>query len=130
MTMRVARGVVETLIAEARRAHPLEACGLLLGGEAIEQAVVCRNVHPEPLRHFEIDPAALIAAYKAARGGCPALLGYWHSHPVGPPVPSQCDREMAGGDDRVWAIVAGEEVRFWRDAPRGFEALSYTLADV
>ena len=123
----------ETVLAllrdETARAHPREACGILLGAGAVEQAVSCRNVHPEPLRHFEIDPAALIAAHKAARNGGPALLGYWHSHPSGSAEPSETDRACASGDGRIWAIVAGDNARFWRDLPGGFEALSYSVAD-
>jgi hypothetical protein len=47
---------------------------------------------------------------------------------VGKPVPSATDRASASGDGRVWAILAGEDVRFWKDGAEGFAALSYTLA--
>jgi proteasome lid subunit RPN8/RPN11 len=127
MALTVASSVIETLVAEAVRAAPDESCGLLLGTENwIEAAVPTRNVHPSPGTHFEIDPTALIAAHKAARAGGPAIVGYWHSHPGGAAVPSAADRASASGDGRVWAIVAGEAVTFWRDAEGGFEALSYT----
>jgi hypothetical protein len=33
---------------------------------------------------------------------------------------------MAAGDGKVWAIVAGQAIAFWRDSPSGFEPLSYT----
>ena len=124
MPLAVARSVIATLFAEAARAHPEEACGLLLGSaERIETAVPARNVHPTPRTHFEIDPAALIAAHRAARAGGAGIAGYWHSHPTGPAEPSATDRASASGDGRVWAIVAGGEVAFWRDCPGGFEAL-------
>lgn len=126
MTLRVARAAIDTLVTEAARRHPREACGLLFGAGAINAAIACANVHPEPRRHFEIDPAALIAAHRAARQGGPALAGYWHSHPVGPAAPSAADRAAAARDGRIWAIVAGRTVAFWRDAPGGFEPLSYT----
>jgi len=127
----VTEGVIATLIGEARRQPELECCGLLLGSAGgqgvaarITQAVPAANVHPEPARHFEIDPAALIGAYRAMRDGGPALIGFYHSHPNGHPRPSAVDCEHAGGDGRVWAIVAAGEVHFWRDAPQGFIALS------
>lgn len=117
-------GAFATLIEEATKAHPQEACGLLLGrGDRIEVAVPCVNVHPDPERHFEIDPAALIAAHRAARLGGPAVLGYYHSHPNGRAEPSATDRAMACGDGRIWAIVANGAVRLWRDDPAGFVAL-------
>ena len=125
--LKVEQSVLSYLRAEAERAHPLEACGILLGTEGrIERAVACANVHPSPRTHFEIDPAALIAAYKAAREGGSAIAGYWHSHPAGAAVPSAVDQASASRDGRVWAIVAAEALTFWRDGEDGFEALSYT----
>ena len=129
MEIEVSSGVVETMLAEARSAGLREACGLLLGGDAIETAETCRNVHPVPETHFEIDPQALIDAHRSERRGGPRLLGYWHSHPSGPPEPSSTDRRHATGDGRVWAIVAfdrsGGRVGWFRDTEAGFVPLSY-----
>ena len=130
MPLAVARSVIATLVAEAARAAPEEACGLLLGSaERIESAVSTRNVHPTPRTHFEIDPAALIAAHRAAREGWAGIAGYWHSHPTGPAAPSATDRASASGDGRIWAIVADGVVAFWRDASGGFEALPTGCVD-
>ena len=117
--------IVEDIIAHAAGTHPREACGLLLGtADRIDQATLCTNIHPTPLTHFEIDPAALIAAHKVARAGGPQIVGYWHSHPTGTAAPSVADQTNASGDGRIWAIVGAREVTFWRDAPGGFEPLS------
>lgn len=129
MVIRVASSVIATVVAETASAAPAECCGLLLGGEAIERAVPTANVAADPLRHFEIDPQALISAHRAARAGGLQVLGYYHSHPSGHPVPSATDCEHAGGDGRVWAIVAEGRVAFWKDTPTGFAALSYALVD-
>jgi proteasome lid subunit RPN8/RPN11 len=120
-----------TAILEAAAAnHPHEACGLLLGNaEHIHTARPTTNIHPEPLRHFEIDPAALIAAHKAARAGGPHVLGYFHSHPNGLARPSATDAAGAARDGRVWAIAAEGKVTLWRDGPYGFEPLSYRLQE-
>ncbi len=116
------------ILAAAAEAVPDEACGLLLGRAShVDAAVRTANVHPEPRHRFEIDPAALIAAHKAARAGGPALLGYWHSHPRGRPEPSATDRAAASGDGRIWAIAAAGAVRLWIDRPEGFEPLPYAL---
>ena len=115
--------------AAAAAAHPQEACGLLLGeGKRITEALETRNVHASPQTHFEIDPQALIDAHRAARSGGPQVLGYFHSHPAGEPVPSATDRACAAGDGRIWAIIAGNDVRCWRDSATGFVALSYLAA--
>ncbi|WP_367274046.1 M67 family metallopeptidase [Erythrobacter sp.] len=116
------------MLAAARAAFPNEVCGLLLGEDArIDEARAAANIHPAPGTHFEIDPQALIDAHRAARAGGPQVIGYFHSHPTGEPVPSSTDRAMAAGDGRVWAIIAADEVMFWRDTGEGFAALSYLV---
>jgi desampylase len=126
MTMRLTSGTMATLLAEAEKAAPNECCGLLLGRAGlVSEARRAVNVASDPSRHFEIDPAALFTAHRAARDGGLELLGYYHSHPVGHPLPSATDCDHASGDGRAWAIIAGGEVSFWRDGPGGFEALCY-----
>lgn len=130
MQIEVTSGAMATLLAESARTAPNEACGLLLGREGrITEARPAANVHPDPRRHFEIDPAALIAAHRAARSGGPQVLGYWHSHPVGGTHPSATDQAHASQDGRIWAIVAQGRIGFWRDGAHGFEALSTRAVD-
>ena len=130
MTLEVAREALEAIVAEAAQAAPEEACGLLLGeGERVAEARAAANVAFEPETRFELDPQALIDAHRAERGGGPKLVGYYHSHPSGPPEPSATDREQASGDGKIWAIAASGQVRFWRDGDDGFEPLSYALID-
>ena len=127
MVPEISTELLGRLLAEADQAAPLECCGLLLGhGIRIEAISPARNVASDPRRRFEIDPAALLAAHRGARAGGPEILGYYHSHPDGHPVPSARDCEHASGDRRLWAIIAGGEIAFWRDAPEGFAAVSYS----
>jgi len=130
MDVEVTSAALAAMRAAARAAHPREACGILLGEQRrIIEARPAANVHPAPETHFEIDPQALVDAHRAARSGGPDVVGYFHSHPVGEPAPSATDRASAAGDGRVWAILAGPEVRFWRDEGAGFAALSYILVE-
>ena len=129
MVVELTSGVTATLLQEAARAGPLECCGLLLGrGEAVLTAQPAANGHAQPANHFEIDPAALIAAHRAARAGGPQVLGYYHSHPNGRAEPSATDQAQASGDGRIWAIIAGGAVTWWCDAPGGFEPLPTRVA--
>ena len=140
-TITVSSEALESIRCAAMAAEPLEACGLLLGPQkdamaheaqplVITNAVEARNAHPTPMTHFEIEPKALIAAYRQEREGGPQLVGYFHSHPTGHPVPSLTDQEQSACDGRVWAIAAGQEVRFWIDQPDGFELLEVITADM
>ena len=45
-------------------------------------------------------------------------------------VVAATDRAQATGDGRVWAIIGEGRIGWWRDAPSGFEPLSYTLCGV
>jgi len=130
MEIELTSGVMATLIAESAKAAPEECCGLLLGeGALIAEAMPAQNVAEDRLTRFEIDPMALLAAHKAARAGGAQVLGYYHSHPKGHPVPSATDCEHASGDARLWAIVAGDKVAFWRDGEGGFEAAEVSVVD-
>lgn len=130
MTLEVTSGAIATLLAEAARAAPLECCGLLLGTPGKVSAVrPAANVAADPAVRFEIDPAELFAAHRAERGGGPAIVGYFHSHPGGHPRPSAVDCEHASGDGRAWAIIASGEVTFWRDGENGFQPLPHRLSD-
>ena len=130
MVIELTSGALATLGEEATRAHPRECCGLLLGqGARIDCAVPAANVHPDPQRHFEIDPVTLIAAHRAARAGGPQVLGYYHSHPNGRAEPSGEDIVMAERAGRIWAIIAAGNVLLWRDGAEGFTALSSRVVD-
>ena len=130
MKLEVARGIVDAIAANAAQAAPEEACGLLLGeGGHIAEARPAANVAADRIRHFEIDPQALIDAHRAERQGGPQLIGYYHSHPSGVAEPSSTDRAHAPHDGKIWAIASAGDVRFWRDGEAGFEELSYTLIE-
>jgi len=118
------------MLRAAEAASPHEACGLLLGADRhVHTAIPCANVAADPARHFEIAPASLIAAHRAARAGGPQIIGYFHSHPNGLARPSATDQASAAGDGRVWAIVARGRITLWKDAPSGFEPLSYDTVE-
>ncbi|WP_448657427.1 M67 family metallopeptidase [Sphingomonas sp. CJ99] len=111
---------MNAIVHESKRAAPLEACGILFGRDnAVADWQPAANVAADPGRRFEIDPGALIAAYRRERSGGQAVLGWWHSHPSGVAVPSQTDAAMAAPDGRIWLIVAGDEVRAWRAVAGG-----------
>ena len=118
----ISRTVLGAIQAHAAADSPREACGLLFGDETrIDAAVRAANVADDPQRHFEIDPAALFQAVRAARAGGPMIIGYYHSHPRGHAEPSETDRRMAVPDGRLWLIVGGGEVTAWRSGKNGFD---------
>ncbi|MDO7836194.1 M67 family metallopeptidase [Sphingobium sp. HBC34] len=117
MTVAISRALLDHIMALAAASRD-EVCGLLLGREGVIEAIVpAVNVAPDPSRHFELDPATLIAAYRAARAGGPAVIGHYHSHPSGVAAPSATDAACAAPDGRLWLIVGGGDATLWRAGP-------------
>ena len=107
-----------------------EVCGLLYGLYNRIQAIeLTNNVASNPKTHFEIDPAALIAAHRAARDGGLAIIGCFHSHPNGRTSPSPRDEAGSAGDGSLWLIIAAGIITGWRAVPGGFEPQPILLSE-
>lgn len=110
--MRLAAPAWEAIAAAARAAYPEECCGLLIGtranGDAVQvtRAVAAANVAAgDRRRRFEIDPRCQFATMRALRGTAEAIVGHYHSHPDGPPLPSAADRDSLFDPSLYWLIV-------------------------
>ena len=133
MTVEISSAVLRAILDESAAFPGREVCGLLFGTpDRITGAQSCRNVDSDPARSFEIDPAQLIAAHRAARDGGPQIIGSYHSHPVGAPVPSARDAASAMPDRSIWLIVGGGKAGLWRAVEGGireglFDPVEYRL---
>lgn len=120
MRLEILTSINEQICAHARREHPREACGLLLGcGDRIEAAVEAANVADCPTQEFEIDPALLLRCHREARDDGRALLGWYHSHPNGRGEPSATDAARVEDDGMIWIIVAHDKLRAFRTVADG-----------
>jgi proteasome lid subunit RPN8/RPN11 len=98
------------LFAELGRAMPNEGCGLLLGrtdGDAVRvtELAASPNVADDPAESFEIDPGLRLRTQRAARERGLEIVGHYHSHPFGDPLPSERDRARALEPELVWLIL-------------------------
>jgi proteasome lid subunit RPN8/RPN11 len=120
MTLEIATGMAQAIRAAAAASPDREICGLLLGeGTRVTALLPTTNVAADPATTFEIDPRALLTAYRAARAGGPAVLGHYHSHPRGPVRPSGADAAASHGDGALWIIANGDTIGCWRAEPVG-----------
>lgn len=94
------------LTREAEQRWPNEACGLLvarinsghLHGHARWLEAVCLENRADETRAsgwYEIDPRDWMRIERDADARGHQVVGVWHSHPTGDPVPSQADTERA-----------------------------------
>ena len=116
MSVRLAPGLRQEMLAHAEREMPLEACGLL-GGRDSEFVLFlpCRNVLQSPTRYAIGAEEILAAQRRFAKEGL-QLAGIFHSHPAGPAQPSQIDLREASYPDAIYLIAApgAQELRAFR----------------
>lgn len=103
--------LIDQIAAVAARAYPEECCGLLVGQRRdaavrIAEAVASPNIATERRRRFEVDPALRLAVMRRLRGTADEIVGHYHSHPDGPPLPSEHDAAMAFEAGMIWLVVA------------------------
>jgi proteasome lid subunit RPN8/RPN11 len=102
----------EQMSADVTQRAPHEACGLLAGqmeGDVYRavQVIPTTNVLHSPVR-YRIDPYEQLAAFEQMEADGLELVGIYHSHPQGPPVPSATDRAEAFYPEAVYLIWCAE----------------------
>ncbi|HSE30299.1 MAG TPA: M67 family metallopeptidase [Pyrinomonadaceae bacterium] len=99
--------ILDKCIDEIRRHgasdYPYECCGLLLGSfepggsKAVTETYAISNAREEEAKRnrFLITPEELLRGERYARDKNLEVVGFYHSHPDSPAVPSQYDLEHA-----------------------------------
>ena len=101
MTLHITTADYEALRQHAEHVYPDECCGVLLGklvtGETHVHGIVpCHNIRvSDAHKQFEIDPAELARVQREARESGMEIVGFYHSHPDHPALPSPTDLEHA-----------------------------------
>ena len=115
--------VVSAIRSHAQHTYPDECCGALIGhGDRTVEAFPLSNAQSENRkRRFLIGPDAYRRAEARADELGASLLGFYHSHPDHPAVPSSFDLEHAW-PNLIYAIVSvregiARELRAWRLKP-------------
>jgi len=119
----------DEIAAHGERDYPHECCGLLLGSfenggvKAIKEVYPISNAREEEAKRnrFLIRPAELMQGERYAQAKGLEVVGFYHSHPDHPAVPSHFDLEHAwpvysyivvsvndgaAGDLRSWEMAA------------------------
>ncbi len=102
----IPRSVYEGLLAHARAAAPIEACGILAGTGARVQVFHPRTNTDASTDHFMMSPREQFAVAKAIRAAGHVLLAVHHSHPASPARPSDEDIRLAATPGVVYTILS------------------------
>jgi proteasome lid subunit RPN8/RPN11 len=103
----IARAALDAIVAHAREAGPAECCGLLVGtGSSIAEAARTKNIADDARSRFLIDPKDHIDGRRGARRRGLEVIGFYHSHPESPALPSATDQAEATYSDHLYLIVS------------------------
>lgn len=104
--MRIARRLLDDVVAHARREAPNECCGVLEMRDGEVLAVhATENMAASPMR-FEVDGPVLLRLLDDIEGRGAELGGIYHSHTRSEAYPSQTDINFAANWPGVeWLIV-------------------------
>jgi proteasome lid subunit RPN8/RPN11 len=127
MTLRISEGLVGDIRRHGEAAYPAECCGALVGRveaggvkEVLRLAPAVNRRTDDPHRYL-IAPEDLRRLEAELRSEGLEIVGYYHSHPDHPPVPSAFDTEHA------WPWYSYLIVRVERGT--GLEAATWILDD-
>jgi len=94
-------GVAQSIREHAQEDYPHECCGALLGTEKDNERHVSAIVRlsnertDERERRFFVSPQQVLMVERTASREGLLLLGFYHSHPDHPAIPSEYDRQHA-----------------------------------
>lgn len=99
--------VWKAVVDHCRREMPYEACGLLTGrGDRVTRAIALPNVAADRGHAYLAEPESLYRALMEIEERGEEMIGIYHSHPDGPPVPSDRDREQAFWPGVVHLVIS------------------------
>ena len=127
MSLKLPGGIVEEIRRQGEAAYPAECCGVLGGrvgganGKEVVSAIPALNRRNDDPHRYLISPDDLRRVEAQLRAAQLEIVGYYHSHPDHPAVPSAFDAEHA------WPWYSYVIVRV--DHGRAAELASWVLDD-
>ncbi|HUJ69489.1 MAG TPA: M67 family metallopeptidase [Syntrophorhabdales bacterium] len=104
--MRIRKGIIERIVAHARREAPIEACGFLMGSSGLATRDFPITNADGREDHYTFDPDEQLRAYSVASEEGLDIMAVYHSHPKGPAQPSAEDIRLAHDPTISYVIVS------------------------
>lgn len=124
-TFCLTQAAYDEIVAHARAGKPQEVCGILRGrGPQAFQVVRGRNVAPDPVKDYIVDPQTLLRQFDFEEEG-DEMVAIYHSHPATAAYPSASDAWNAHYPDCTYLICSLED----EEAPllRAFRLIVHEL---
>lgn len=98
--------LINTLTTYAVEGKPREVCGLLVGvGVRVNRVIPIPNISEDPESRYYMDPTTLIKRLASVEEEGLSLMGFYHSHPTGEPIPSPTDIQQANYPGAAHIII-------------------------
>lgn len=115
------KGEWEKMLEFSRQAYPEEGCGFLLGSRLPDKKVVkifpARNVNPDHKKdRYQISPEEFYRIEKEAENQKLEIIGFFHTHPDHPALPSAYDLSRAWENYSYFILSVSKsktEVKSW-----------------
>ncbi len=112
--MRITDAHLKQIYAHAAETYPYECFGFLVGmfdaRGLVHRVVRGTNLNTERADRFQMDPKEFVQLEKQADGEGSSIIGFYHSHPDWPAIPSQTDITWAW-EGSYYLIVSVHEGR-------------------
>jgi proteasome lid subunit RPN8/RPN11 len=112
--MKITDAHLKQIYAHAAETYPYECFGFLVGmfesGGLVHRVVRGTNLNTERVDRFEMDPKEFLQVEKQADDEALNVIGFYHSHPDWPAIPSQTDITWAW-EGSYYLIVSVHEGR-------------------
>lgn len=109
--LRIGKHELERVREHARAGAPDEVCGVLVGrrdadGLHVERAIATANAHANPRTEYLVPPQELLRIVLQAEDEWGLeVVGFYHSHPAGPPHLSKTDVARASWPGAAYLLV-------------------------
>lgn len=116
MNVSITEGLYKGLISHSLQRLPQEACGFILGEQALNKNeelqastfIPLRNIASDPRNRFEISPVEMLPYLMDSNN---PVIGLFHSHPTAPPVPSEQDLQTLWHSIPTYWILSFQQLQ-------------------
>jgi proteasome lid subunit RPN8/RPN11 len=136
--MKITDAQLKEIYAHAKETYPYECCGFLIGQfeqeGLVRQVRRATNQNTERTDRFVINPQEYMQAQFEAEDAGLDIIGFYHSHPDWPAIPSQTDIDNAAWD-YFYVIASIHEgmplnTNVWRLADEGLRLFEWVALEI